>query len=74
MGEGISAFVSAKSGATSITIFIRGPISPRCLEILKMLIRKWARDCGLTVDNVSVKLKKLKKLKKPKKKKKKKKK
>jgi hypothetical protein len=69
MGEGFSAFVSAKSGATSVTIIIRGKISPDCLEELKAIIKKWAEHCGLAIDGVTVKLKKIKKKKKKKKKK-----
>lgn len=61
MGEGITGFFSAKSGSSSVTIIIRGPISPECLEALKILIKKWAATCGLTVDSVKVTLKPLKK-------------
>jgi hypothetical protein len=61
MGEGITGFVSAKSGTTTVTIYIRGKISRDCLEALKTLIKNWAGHCGLTTNSVKVALRTLKK-------------
>ena len=66
MGEGFSAFVSAKSGAHRSPSSSGADDSPDCLEELKAFIKKWAEHCGLTIDGVTVKLKKKKKKKKAK--------
>jgi hypothetical protein len=71
--ERVSGFVSAKSGSSSVVIYLGGPISALCLELLKALISDWARRCGVLVSGVGLEVvvKKKRKLK-PKKKKKKK--
>jgi hypothetical protein len=58
MGEGISGWVSAATGTTQIVVTMQGEISPACLEALKTLIRKWAKDCDVTLTESSIKLKK----------------
>jgi hypothetical protein len=59
MGEGITAAVTAKSGGTAVSIFIRGRITAQCLEELKQLIKDWAENCHLTIDSVNTSLKPL---------------
>jgi len=56
MGEGITGFVSTKSGTSQVTIFIRGEVSKKCQRELKALIKRWAKKCDLKVDSVDLAL------------------
>lgn len=56
MGEGITGFVTTKSGTSQVTIFVTGKISKACQKELTTLIRQWARKCKLKLDSVSVTL------------------
>lgn len=56
MGEGITGFVTTKSGTSQVTIFIRGRISKKCQDELKTLVEQWAKKCKLKLDSVNVTL------------------
>jgi hypothetical protein len=49
-----SGYVTAKSGSTTVVIYLGGRISPRCLEELRRLIREWAERCNVLISNVGV--------------------
>jgi hypothetical protein len=70
--ERVSGFVSAKSGSQQVVIYLGGPISDLCLELLKALIRDWARRCNILVSGIGLEavVKKKRKFKAKKKKKK----
>jgi hypothetical protein len=54
MGEWITGAVSGSGEKSSVVIVLSGRTSRRCIEQLKVLLRKWARRCGLGVGGVKV--------------------
>ena len=65
MGEEVTGLVSFGNEKSSVVIVISGQTSPKCLELLKLLLKKWAKRCSLGITSVRV-LKKTKKKKKKK--------
>jgi len=61
MGEEVTGLVNVGSGKSSVVIVVSGTASPKCIELLKLLLKKWAKRCGLGIASVRVRRKKSKK-------------
>ena len=58
MGETIGGAVSAEGSKTSVVVEVTGYTSAKCVEELKLLLKNWAKRCGVSL---AVKVKKKKK-------------
>lgn len=55
MGEEVlTGLVSYGKEKSSVAIVISGQTSPKCLELLRLLLKKWAKRCGLSIVSVRV--------------------
>ena len=65
MSEEITGVVSFPTQKSTMTLVITGKTSPKCRELLKLLLKKWAKRCGVGIGISGVRaLKKAKKKKK----------
>jgi hypothetical protein len=61
MGEEVGGSVKPGSGKSSVVIVVSGKPSSKCIEFLRVLLKKWAKRCGLRIASVKVQKKKSKK-------------